>query len=64
MLTDPGIRAVIPPWGGELAVELLPHLDLRAIASTPSWLVGFSDISTLLLAITSATGMARCTARI
>jgi len=58
MLTDPGIRAVIPPWGGELAVELLPHLDLRAIASTPTWLVGFSDISTLLLAITSATGMA------
>ena len=64
MLTDPGIRAVIPPWGGELAVELLPHLELRAIASTSSWLVGFSDISTLLLAITSATGMARCTARI
>ncbi len=27
MLTHPGTRAVVPPWGGHLAVELLPHLD-------------------------------------
>jgi len=27
MLTDPTIRAVVPPWGGELAIEILPHLD-------------------------------------
>lgn len=24
MLTDPGIRAVVPPWGGEMAIDLLP----------------------------------------
>jgi len=59
MLTDPTIRAVVPPWGGELAVEVLPHLDLPAIASSdPTWLVGYSDLSTLLLAITTVTGIA------
>jgi muramoyltetrapeptide carboxypeptidase len=58
MLTDPDIHVVIPPWGGELAVEVLPHLDLDAISSSPTWLVGFSDISTLLLAITTTTGVA------
>ncbi|MEV6969521.1 S66 peptidase family protein [Hamadaea sp. NPDC051192] len=59
MLTDPGVGAVVPPWGGELATDLLPRLDFAAIAeSDPGWLVGYSDISTLLLAITTRTGVA------
>ena len=59
MLTDSGIRAVVPPWGGELAVELLLHLDMEAIASAdPTWFVGYSDISTLLLPPTAMTGIA------
>jgi muramoyltetrapeptide carboxypeptidase len=59
MLVDPTIRAVVPPWGGELAVELLPHLDLGAIAAAePTWLVGYSDLSTLLVPITAVTGIA------
>jgi muramoyltetrapeptide carboxypeptidase LdcA involved in peptidoglycan recycling len=59
MLTDPTIRAVVPPWGGELAVDLLPLLDFAAIAAAePTWLVGFSDISTLLTPLTLRTGIA------
>jgi len=59
MLTDPSIRAVVPPWGGELAVEVLPHLDWDAIpAAEPTWLVGYSDISTLLVPLTLRTGLA------
>jgi muramoyltetrapeptide carboxypeptidase LdcA involved in peptidoglycan recycling len=59
MLVDPTIRAVVPPWGGELAVEVLPHVDLDAIAAAePTWLVGYSDLSTLLLPITAVTGIA------
>jgi len=59
MLCDPAIRAVVPPWGGELAVEVLPHLDFSAIAAAaPTWRVGFSDISTLLLPLTLQTGVA------
>ncbi|WP_024288778.1 S66 peptidase family protein [Cellulomonas sp. KRMCY2] len=59
MLTDPRIAAVVPPWGGELAVEVLPYLDLAALrAAKPTWLVGYSDISTLLLPLTTLTGTA------
>jgi muramoyltetrapeptide carboxypeptidase len=59
LLTDPGVAAVVAPWGGELAVELLPHLDVAVLAAaTPSWLVGFSDISTLQLPLTLRTGLA------
>lgn len=59
MLTDPGIRAVVPPWGGELAIDLLRNLDFAKIAEAdPAWFVGYSDISTLLLALTTRTGVA------
>lgn len=59
MLTDPSIRAVIPPWGGETAIDLLDLLDWDALAAAePTWLVGFSDTSTLLLPITVCTGWA------
>lgn len=58
-LTDPTIRAVVPPWGGELAIDLLPLLDLDALAAAePGWLVGYSDLTTLMLPVTVATGIA------
>ncbi len=59
MLTDPTIRAVVPPWGGETGIDLVEHLDYEAIAlAEPTWLVGYSDISTLLTPITLVTGIA------
>jgi muramoyltetrapeptide carboxypeptidase LdcA involved in peptidoglycan recycling len=59
MLTDPSIRAVVPPWGGETAIDLLPLLDWAAVAAAePTWLVGFSDTSTLMVPMTLATGIA------
>ncbi|WP_423919679.1 LD-carboxypeptidase [Frigoribacterium sp. 2-23] len=50
--------AVLPPWGGELAIELVDRLDWPAIAEAGSWFVGWSDISTLLLPLTLTTGLA------
>ncbi|CAL9440694.1 S66 family peptidase [Streptomyces sp. enrichment culture] len=59
MLTDPAIRAVIPPWGGETAVDLLPLLDFERIGrAEPTWLVGWSDMSTILTPLTLLTGVA------
>ncbi|MFI2104397.1 S66 peptidase family protein [Isoptericola sp. NPDC019693] len=58
MLTDPAVRAVVPPWGGELATDLLGRLDWDALAADPTWLVGFSDTSTLQLPLTLRTGVA------
>lgn len=59
MLCDPAIRAVVPPWGGELAIDLLDRLDWAALAAAePTWLVGFSDVSTVLLPVTTRLGWA------
>lgn len=51
-------RAILPPWGGELAVELVANLDWQAFAADPKWFVGWSDIATLLMPLTVTTGVA------
>jgi muramoyltetrapeptide carboxypeptidase LdcA involved in peptidoglycan recycling len=53
LLCDPAVAAVVPPWGGELAVDLVDQLDWeRLAAAEPTWLVGWSDLCTVLLPIT------------
>ena len=45
MLLDPSIAAVVPPWGGETAIDLLPLLDWDALtAAEPTWMVGFARV--------------------
>jgi muramoyltetrapeptide carboxypeptidase LdcA involved in peptidoglycan recycling len=59
MLTDPSIRAVVPPWGGVTAIDLVDLLDYDAIAAAdPSWVIGYSDSSTWMLPLTLRTGLA------
>jgi muramoyltetrapeptide carboxypeptidase LdcA involved in peptidoglycan recycling len=59
MLCDPAIRCVVPPWGGDTAIDLLDLLDWDALeAADPTWLVGYSDLSTILLPITTRLGWA------
>ena len=59
MLTDPTIRAVLPPWGGETGIDVVDLLDWDALADVePTWLVGYSDLSTLLLPLTLRAGWA------
>ncbi|MEU0003377.1 S66 peptidase family protein [Streptomyces sp. NPDC006314] len=59
LLTDPTIRAVVPPWGGETAIDLMPLLDFERIGrAEPTWMVGWSDISTIITPLTLLTGVA------
>lgn len=58
-LHDPNIAAIFPPWGGELASELLDLIDFESLSRRkPKWLLGFSDISTLQLPILLRSGWA------
>ncbi|TDL38284.1 LD-carboxypeptidase [Macrococcoides bohemicum] len=50
------IDIIIPPWGGELAIEILNQIDYESIQD--KWILGYSDISAILLAITLKTGLA------
>ena len=59
MLADPAIACVVPPWGGETAIDLVDLLDWDLLAAAePTWLVGYSDLSTVLLPITTRLGWA------
>ncbi|MGE6256667.1 S66 family peptidase [Heyndrickxia sporothermodurans] len=56
MLRNDSIDAIIPPWGGELLIEILEMIDFNHMKE--KWILGYSDTSVLLLAITLKTGIA------
>ncbi len=59
ILLDPAIKAVVPPWDGETAIDLLPLLDWDAVcAAEPTWIVGYSDVATIITPLTLLTGIA------
>ncbi|QSF42977.1 S66 family peptidase [Paenibacillus tianjinensis] len=56
MMQDEAVDLIIPPWGGELLIEMLEFIDFDRVQG--KWILGFSDISLLLLTITLRTGIA------
>lgn len=52
MYFDESVAAIIPPWGGEFLMDMLPYLDYEKLKSAPAkWVMGFSDTSTLLFTL-------------
>ena len=59
MLADPDIHCVVPPWGGETAIDLVDLVDWDRLADAePTWLVGYSDMSTVLVPVLTRLGWA------
>lgn len=59
MLLDPEIAAVVPPWGGETGIDLLHLLDFDGLrAAEPCWLVGYSDLNTVMVPLMLLSGWA------
>jgi muramoyltetrapeptide carboxypeptidase len=54
---DSEVKAVMPIRGGNGAARLLPYLDFELIAREPKIIIGFSDITALLIAISQKTGL-------
>lgn len=53
LYTNNEVRAIIPPYGGEFLMDMLPYLDFEYIAGLePKWVCGYSDITTLLFPLT------------
>jgi muramoyltetrapeptide carboxypeptidase len=57
LLRDPEVRAIFALTGGRLALSYLDLIDFEAVRSDPKPLLGFSDISTLHLALHARTGL-------
>ncbi|MFD4703939.1 S66 peptidase family protein [Gottfriedia sp. NPDC058432] len=56
MMDDEKIDLIFPPWGGELAIEILNQLTFESYKD--KWILGYSDTSIILLAFTLITGIA------
>jgi len=53
------VSAILPPWGGEFLMDILPYLDIDILKKTsPKWVCGYSDISTLTFVLTVACDIA------
>lgn len=57
MIRDDEVRAVLLTTGGWGSSRILPFLDFDAIRSNPKIIVGYSDVTALLLSIYAETGL-------
>jgi muramoyltetrapeptide carboxypeptidase len=57
MFADPEVSAIMCARGGNGTVRLLPGLDFDLIGKNPKILIGFSDITGLLIPIHQQTGL-------
>ncbi|MRX73458.1 LD-carboxypeptidase [Bacillus lacus] len=56
LMKNDKVGLILPPWGGELLIEALEFINFADLKN--KWVLGYSDTSTLLLAITLQTGIA------
>ena len=57
LFINPNVKAIFDVSGGDLSNEVLDYLDFNIIASNPKPFFGYSDLSVLLNAIYSKTGL-------
>jgi muramoyltetrapeptide carboxypeptidase len=57
MFADPAIAGLLPVRGDWGSARILPYLDYELIRANPKVLLGFSDITALLLGIYAQTGI-------
>jgi muramoyltetrapeptide carboxypeptidase LdcA involved in peptidoglycan recycling len=54
---DPEIDALLCFWGGLTSNQVLEHINFALIANNPKPLIGYSDVTSVLLAINAKTGL-------
>lgn len=57
MFADQEVKAIVCIRGGAGASRLLPHIDYQLIASNPKVLLGYSDITALIMAFYKKAGL-------
>jgi muramoyltetrapeptide carboxypeptidase len=57
LFADPSVNAIVAVRGGWGCARLLPYLDFGVIAKNPKILVGYSDLTALLVPVFARTGL-------
>lgn len=63
LIRDPEVRCIMSVIGGSNSNSLLPYLDFDALRRDPKIIVGYSDVTALLLGIHAQTGLVTFMAR-
>lgn len=57
LIRDPEVRCIISTIGGNNSNALLPYIDYEALRQDPKIIIGYSDVTALLLGIYAQTGL-------
>lgn len=57
LIRDPSVRCIMAAIGGRNSNSLLPYIDYEALRRDPKIIVGYSDVTALLLGIYARTGL-------
>lgn len=57
LIRDPEVRCIISTIGGYNSNALLPYIDYQALKADPKIIIGYSDVTALLLGIYAQTGL-------
>jgi muramoyltetrapeptide carboxypeptidase len=57
LFADPSVNGIVAVRGGWGCARLLPYLDFKTIAKHPKILIGYSDLTALLLPVFAKTGI-------
>ncbi|OOE91971.1 LD-carboxypeptidase [Salinivibrio sp. AR647] len=57
LIRDPNVRCIMSTIGGMNSNALLPYIDYAALVDDPKIIVGYSDLTALLLGIYAKTGL-------
>lgn len=57
LIRDPSVRCIMSTIGGSNSNSLLPYIDYEALKNDPKIIIGYSDVTALLLGIYAQTGL-------
>ncbi|MGU3815358.1 S66 family peptidase [Vibrio diabolicus] len=57
LIRDPDVRCIMSTIGGSNSNSLLPYIDYEALRNDPKIIIGYSDVTALLLGIYAQTGI-------
>lgn len=57
LILDPEVKLIMSTIGGMNANALLPYIDYEALKANPKWIMGYSDVTAVLMGIYAKTGI-------
>lgn len=57
LIHDPEVKCIMSTIGGMNSNAILPYIDYEALKKNPKWMIGYSDVTALLMGIHAKTGL-------